>query len=116
MNYYSKVGNFASIGWCSLGVGLLGLIFMIAGAVITGIAYTEITPPNYDENYNRYLGASVPRLVGPFLLCFGTILLFGSCVFFGLAFYHANREYDSNGSRYQYSSAIATGDNGKPSA
>ena len=69
MSYYTKVGNLAAIGWCSAGVGLLGqcsagsqppshafhsqsiitgLIFMIAGAVTTGIAYTEITPPNYD--------------------------------------------------------------------
>lgn len=64
MPFYSRVGNFAAIGWCSLAVGLLGLIFMISGAVITGIAYTEITPPNYDENYDRYLGASVPRLIG----------------------------------------------------
>ncbi|CAG2172377.1 unnamed protein product [Oppiella nova] len=116
MSRYTQVGNFAAVGWCSAGVGLLGLIFMIAGAVITGIAYTEITPPNYDENYNRYLGASVPRLVGPFLLCFGAILLFGSCAFFGLAFYNANREYDTNGSRYQYTAASATGDNGKATA
>ncbi|XP_054167984.1 uncharacterized protein LOC128965339 [Oppia nitens] len=110
MTYYGRVGNFAAVGWCSAGVGLLGLIFMIAGAVITGIAYTEITPPNYDENYNRYLGASVPRLVGPFLLCFGAILLFGSCAFFGLAFYNANRDFDSNGSRsYEYTAARTTG-------
>lgn len=25
-----------------------GLIFIIAGAIVSGIAYTEITPPNYD--------------------------------------------------------------------
>jgi len=114
--FYSRVGSFASIGWCALGVGLIGLVFMVAGAVITGIAYTEVTPPNYDENYDRYIGASVPRLVGPFLLAFGTLLLFGSCGFFAVAFYHANvSEYDQNG-KYEYSAAATTGDNGKPIA
>lgn len=68
--FYSRIGSFQTIGWCSFGVGLLGLIFMITGAVITGIAYTEITPPNYDENYDRYIGASVPRLIGKQIFIF----------------------------------------------
>jgi hypothetical protein len=34
--------------WLNFNKWNTGLIFMIAGAVITGIAYTEITPPNYD--------------------------------------------------------------------
>lgn len=63
-NFYAKVGNFAAVAWCSLCVAILGLIMMVAGAIITGIAYTEITPPNYDENYNRYIGSSVPRIMG----------------------------------------------------
>lgn len=67
--FYSRVGNFAAIGWCSFGVALIGVIFMVAGAIITGIAYTEITPPNYDDNYHRYLGSSVPRLVGKKYVC-----------------------------------------------
>jgi len=118
MAFYSRVGNFAAVGWCSLGTGLIGFIFMIAGAVITGIAYTEITPPNYDENYNRYIGSSVQRILGPFLLAFGGLLFFGSCIFFGFAFYHVSREYESNGGsrHYPYSAAQATTGNngGKP--
>lgn len=32
----------------------IGLIFIISGAIVSGIAYTEITPPNYDVNmFNR---------------------------------------------------------------
>jgi len=106
---YNKFGHFAAIGWCSLGVGLLGLIFMIAGSVITAIAYTEITPPNYDENYDRYIGASVPRLIGPFLIIFGVILLFGSCGFFGVAFYFASKNSDTEISRDEYGYSPASG-------
>jgi len=116
---YTKFGHFAAIGWCTLGVGMLGLIFMIAGSVITGIAYTEITPPNYDENYDRYIGASVPRLIGPFLIIFGVLLLFGSCGFFGVAFYFADKNYeDTELSRdeYGYSQASTGGGNEKQQA
>lgn len=28
----------------------IGLIFIVSGAIVSGIAYTEITPPNYDVN------------------------------------------------------------------
>mgnify|MGYP007020398810 FL=1 len=32
----------------------IGLIFIISGAIVSGIAYMEITPPNYDVNmFNR---------------------------------------------------------------
>ncbi|KAH9420132.1 hypothetical protein DERP_001967 [Dermatophagoides pteronyssinus] len=63
---------------------IIGLIFIISGAIVSGIAYTEITPPNYDDNYDRYIGSSVPRLLGPFLLVFGFLIVIGSGVMAGM--------------------------------
>lgn len=59
---------------------------------MTGIAYTEITPPNYDENYWRYQGANVMRIVGPLFMAVGGILIFGACGLFAFAFYSASKE------------------------
>ncbi|RWS13089.1 hypothetical protein B4U79_10859 [Dinothrombium tinctorium] len=78
----------------------IGLVLMISGAIITGIAYTEITPPNFDENFDRYLGANVMRLIGPLLLGLGTIILFGSCCFFAFAFYVENMKGGNGGYVY----------------
>lgn len=64
MAFYQRIGNFTAVAWCSLGSGLLGLFLLIIGAVLTGVAYTEITPPNYDENYFRYQGSNMMRIVG----------------------------------------------------
>lgn len=40
---------------------------MVTGGVICLIYYTEITPPNFDSNYHRYVGSSMPRIVGEYL-------------------------------------------------
>ena len=92
MAFYSRIGNFTAVAWCTLGASLLGFFMLVTGAILTGIAYTEITPPNYDENYWRYQGANVMRIIGPMLIACGGVLLFGSCGFFAFAFYAANRE------------------------
>uniref|UniRef100_A0A4D5S010 Putative secreted protein n=1 Tax=Ixodes scapularis TaxID=6945 RepID=A0A4D5S010_IXOSC len=47
---------------CLVGVGLL---LLISGAVVTGIVYTEVRPPTADENYDRYRGADLRRVLGP---------------------------------------------------
>lgn len=31
------------------------------------------------DNYDRYIGSSVTRLMGPFILAFGAIIILGSC-------------------------------------
>ncbi|KPM02351.1 hypothetical protein QR98_0007630 [Sarcoptes scabiei] len=76
----SKEQPIKGAAWVAVTAIIVGLIFVIAGAIITGIAYTEITPPNYDDYYNRYIGSSVPRLIGPFVLVFGAVIIFGSIV------------------------------------
>lgn len=62
--FYSRIGSFESIAWCSVGVSLIGFFLMITGAIITGIAYTELTPPDWDENYKRYKGSDLKRILG----------------------------------------------------
>jgi len=59
MSFYFK-----AIAGCSIGSALLGIFLMLVGAIITGIAYTEITPPDWDENYKRYIGSNLLRILG----------------------------------------------------
>ena len=66
MAFYSRIGNFTAVAWCSLGSALLGFFLLVTGAILTGVAYTEITPPDYDENYLRYKGSDIMRIVGQY--------------------------------------------------
>lgn len=68
MAFYSRIGNFTAVAWCSLGSALLGFFLLVTGAILTGIAYTEITPPDYDENYMRYKGSDIMRIMGQYLI------------------------------------------------
>jgi len=92
MPFYQRMGNFTAVAWCSLGSGLLGLFLLVVGAILTAVAYTEITPPNYDENYFRYQGSSMMRITGPLLMACGGFMMFGSCGLFAFAFWSVNNE------------------------
>ncbi|OTF83762.1 hypothetical protein BLA29_007765, partial [Euroglyphus maynei] len=81
----------------AIGAIIIGLIFIISGAIVSGIAYTEITPPNYDDNYDRYIGSSVPRLLGPFLLVFGFFIVIGSGIMAGLKTMRENEKSSYHG-------------------
>lgn len=56
--------NFEPILACTVVFIVVGMLMMITGGVICLIYYTEITPPNFDSNYQRYVGSSMPRIVG----------------------------------------------------
>lgn len=64
VKFFARVGSFESVAWCSVGTTLIGFFLMVAGAIITGIAYTELTPPDWDRNYNRYKGSDLKRILG----------------------------------------------------
>lgn len=64
MSFYTKIGNIEAILWCSIGSCLIGFILLVVGAIVTGIAFSEITPPDYDKLYDRYTGANVMRVTG----------------------------------------------------
>ena len=63
--------NFESILVCTAVFIVVGLLMMVTGGVICLIYYTEITPPNFDSNYHRYVGSSMPRIVGKCLWWWG---------------------------------------------
>ena len=56
--------NFEPILVCTVVFIVVGFMMMVAGGVVCLIYYTEITPPNFDSNYHRYVGSSMPRIVG----------------------------------------------------
>lgn len=58
--------NFEPILVCTVCFIVVGLLMMVTGGVICLIYYTEITPPNFDSNYHRYVGSSMPRIVGEY--------------------------------------------------
>lgn len=64
MAFYSRIGSFKTIAWCSGGTSLVGFFLMVCGAIITGIAFTELTPPDWDQNYDRYTGSDLKRIMG----------------------------------------------------
>ncbi|KAH9389722.1 hypothetical protein TYRP_007269 [Tyrophagus putrescentiae] len=85
--------NIKGVQWVIVGSIIIGLIFIVSGAILTGYAYTEITPPDYDTNYDRYIGSSVTRLLGPFILAFGGLILIASCGILG--FQSFGPQYDN---------------------
>lgn len=56
--------NFEAILVCTVVFIVVGILMMVTGGIICLIYYTEITPPNFDANYHRYVGSSMPRIVG----------------------------------------------------
>lgn len=56
--------NFESILVCTVVFIVVGILMMVTGGIICLIYYTEITPPNFDSNYHRYVGSSMPRIIG----------------------------------------------------
>lgn len=56
--------NFESILLCTVIFIVVGVLMVVTGGVICLIYFTEITPPNFDSNYHRYVGSSMPRIVG----------------------------------------------------
>lgn len=56
--------NFEPILLCTLAFIAIGLLMMLAGGLVCLVYYTQITPPNFDINYQRYVGSSVARIVG----------------------------------------------------
>jgi len=56
--------NRPSVTICALSLIIVGVLMIFAGGLISYIYFTEITPPNYDAYYQRYVGSSFPRIIG----------------------------------------------------
>lgn len=56
--------NFEPLLVCSIVLMVVGILMAVCGGIVCLIYYTEITPPNFDSNYHRYVGSSMPRIVG----------------------------------------------------
>ncbi|KAG0422109.1 hypothetical protein HPB47_002031 [Ixodes persulcatus] len=90
-----RVGNMTAVTLCTMCLVGVGLLLLISGAVVTGIVYTEVRPPTADENYDRYRGADLRRVLGPLMLCLGGFLLIGGCVFMAFGYYSNYRDEES---------------------
>ncbi|KAF8767272.1 hypothetical protein HNY73_020256 [Argiope bruennichi] len=87
-----RVANVRTVGYCTLCVALVGFAMLLGGAILSGIAYTEVRPNFSDENYERYIRSDPKRVVGPIMLSFGLLCIFGGCIFFGLTLCSATLE------------------------
>ena len=79
-NVISQPENFEPLLVCSVVLMVVGILMVICGGVVCLIYYTEITPPNFDSNYHRYVGSSTPRIIGPLLIAFGGTLTIGDII------------------------------------
>lgn len=73
--------NKPSVTVCALSMIIIGILMVFAGGLTTYIYFTEITPPNYDAYYQRYVGSSFPRIFGILILMAGLILFWGASIF-----------------------------------
>uniref|UniRef100_A0A2L2Y7H0 Uncharacterized protein n=1 Tax=Parasteatoda tepidariorum TaxID=114398 RepID=A0A2L2Y7H0_PARTP len=87
-----RMGNVRTVGYCTFCVILLGFAMLLGGAIISGIAFTEVRPNVADENYERYIRSDLKRVIGPIMLAFGLLCIFGGCIFFGLTLCSATME------------------------
>ncbi|XP_064466169.1 uncharacterized protein LOC135377577 isoform X2 [Ornithodoros turicata] len=90
-----RVGNMTAVTLCTMCLAGVGVLLLISGAVVTGIVYTEVRPPTADENYDRYRGADLRRVLGPLMLCLGGFLLIGGCVFMAFGYYSNYRDEEA---------------------
>lgn len=87
-----RIAKVKTIGYCTFCLVLVGFIMLLAGAILSGIAYTEVRPNIADENYERYIRSDLKRVMGPIMLAFGLLCIISGCVFFGCNLYSASRE------------------------
>lgn len=73
--------NRPAVTICTLSMIIIGILMIFAGGLMTYIYFTEITPPNYDAYYQRYVGSSFPRIFGVLILMVGLILFWGASIF-----------------------------------
>ncbi|XP_022663099.1 uncharacterized protein LOC111268273 isoform X2 [Varroa jacobsoni] len=66
---HSRVGLPRRMVWMLAAIfSIITFILVVAGAILTAIAYTEVRPPTADDNYQRYLGSDYRRVIGPLMM------------------------------------------------
>ena len=64
MAFNWRINNFKAIAICSIGSGVLGFFMMASAGIMLGVSLIEeIEPPDYDENFKRFMGAHTIRLI-----------------------------------------------------
>lgn len=94
----------SSVIICALSLIIIGILMIFAGGFISYIYFTEITPPNYDAYYQRYVGSSFPRIVGILILMAGLTLFWGSSIFLVYTYYRKGPQSQQN--RYYYDTTL----------
>lgn len=96
--------NRSSITLCSLSLIIIGILMIFAGGLVSYIYFTEITPPNYDAYYQRYVGSSFPRIIGILMLMAGLTLFWGGSIYLVYTYYRGNSKPQQ--SRYYYNTTL----------
>lgn len=95
-----------SVTICSLSLIIVGILMIFAGGLTTYIYFTEITPPNYDAYYQRYVGSSFPRIFGILILMAGLTLFWGASIF--LVYVQYRSSSNPQQARYYFEGTIPT--------
>lgn len=102
----SKPRGRSSMIICALSLIIIGILMIFAGGFISYIYFTEITPPNYDAYYQRYVGSSFPRIVGILILMVGLTIFWGSSIYLVYGYYRKGSKPQQ--SRYYFDTTLPT--------
>lgn len=105
-----RMANTTTLGYCTLCVTFVGFVMLLAGAIISGIAFTEVRPNVADENYERYIRSDLKRVIGPIMLAFGLLCIIGGCTFFGCALFSASLESKRRQKQFKKSQEMLRGE------
>lgn len=100
--------NRSSVTVCALSMIIIGILMVFAGGLTTYIYFTEITPPNYDAYYQRYVGSSFPRILGILILMVGLILFWGASIFLVYVNWQSKTEEPDQRTRYYHDGGPAS--------
>lgn len=103
-NVWYQKENRPSITLCALSLIIVGILMIFAGGFISYIYFTEITPPNYEAYYQRYVGSSFPRILGILILMAGLTLFWASSIFLVYNYYRSGSRPQQ--SRYYMETSI----------
>lgn len=58
--------NYRPVIFCSTSMTAIGMLLMVAGTVVILIDHVELGPPQYDREYERYVGSSLAHIIGEY--------------------------------------------------
>lgn len=56
--------NYKPIIFCTVSLATIGVLMIVLGLVIIMLDHIDLGPPHFDNEYERYVGSSMPHILG----------------------------------------------------